>query len=335
MLFRSEGENLGDHGSSRVYPPEVVTPLGGLREHLGSSTRVVYERGTDTARVRQLAREADAVVLVVGLDHRDEGEWIPEKPEGDRGGDRRNLGLPLAEAQLIRAVSALNRRTVVVLIGGSAITMEEWRNEAPAILMAFYPGMEGGKALARVLFGEVNPSGKLPFTIPADTSWLPPFDPKAERVEYGYYHGYTLAEKKGIEPAFAFGFGLGYTRFGYSSLHLSTSTLAPDGTVEVSVDVTNQGQRPGEEIVELYAGFPASKVDRPVKLLRGFEKVALRPRESKTVRFTLRARDLAYWDTASGSFRVEEAAYEALVGASSRRADLIAASFRVTKETSQ
>ena len=331
---RADAENLGDHGSSRVYPPEVVTPLGGLREHLGSSTRVLYERGDDTARVRQLAREADAVVLVVGLDHQDEGEWIPEKPQGDRGGDRRNLGLPAADAELIRAVSALNRRTVVVLIGGSAITMEEWRNEAPAILMAFYPGMEGGKALARILFGDVSPSGKLPFTIPADTSWLPSFDPKAERVEYGYYHGYTLADKKGVEPAFAFGFGLGYTPFAYSSLHLSAATVAPDGAVEVSVDVANQGQRPGEEIVELYAGFPASKVDRPVKLLRGFDKVALSPGESKTVRFTLRARDLAYWDTASGSFQVEEAPYEALVGGSSRRADLLAASFRVTKETS-
>ena len=197
MGGRADAENLGDHGSSRVYPPRVVTPLDGLREHLGSGTRVVYERGTDAARVRQLAREADAVVLVVGLDHRDEGEWIPEKGEADRGGDRRSLALPLADAELIRAACALNRRTAVVLIGGSAITMEEWRNEAPAILMAFYPGMEGGKALARILFGDVSPSGKLPFTIPGDPSWLPPFDPKAERVEYGYYHGYTLAEKNG------------------------------------------------------------------------------------------------------------------------------------------
>ena len=197
MGGRADTENLGDHGSSRVYPPTVVTPLDGLREHLGSGTRVVYERGTDVARVRQLAREADAVVLVVGLDHRDEGEWIPEKGEADRGGDRRSLALPPADAELIRAACALNRRTVVVLIGGSAITMEEWRNEAPAILMAFYPGMEGGKALARILFGDVSPSGKLPFTIPGDPSWLPPFDPKAERVEYGYYHGYTLAEKNG------------------------------------------------------------------------------------------------------------------------------------------
>ena len=102
----------------------------------------------------------------------------------------------------------------MVLMGGGPLTMEEWRYEASAILLAFYPGMEGGRALARVLFGEVNPSGKLPFTVPGDPR-LPPFDPKAERVEYGYYHGYALAEKKGIELAFPFGFGLSYTRFVY------------------------------------------------------------------------------------------------------------------------
>ncbi|HEY5906805.1 MAG TPA: glycoside hydrolase family 3 C-terminal domain-containing protein, partial [Vicinamibacteria bacterium] len=250
-------ENLGDHGSSRVYPPEVVSPLAGLREYLGPGVRVVHELGGDMARVRQLAREADAVIVVAGLDHRDEGEHIPEKPEGDRGGDRRSLGLRDEEIQVIQAVSALNQRTAVVLIGGSAIVMEEWRNEAPAILMAFYPGQEGGRALARLLFGELSPSGKLPFTVPADASWLPSFDPQAERVEYGYYHGYTLAEKKGIEPAFAFGFGLSYTRFSYAHLRLDASDIPPEGQVAVSVDVTNAGARAGEEVAQLYAAFKA------------------------------------------------------------------------------
>jgi len=322
-------ENLGDHGSSRVYPPSVVSPLQGLREHLGAGTRVVHEVGADAARVRQLGREADAVVVIAGLDHRDEGEFIPERPESDRGGDRRDLALHAVDVELIHAVSALNPRTVVVLIGGSAITMEEWRNEAPAILMAFYPGEEGGLALARVLFGDVNPSARLPFTIPADVSWLPPFDPKATRAEYGYYHGYTLAEKKGIEPAFPFGFGLSYTRFAFSNLRLGAPEMAEDGSLEVSVDVANAGTRAGESVVQLYAGFPASTVDRPVKLLRGFDKVTLGPGESGTVRFALRARDLAYWDSAAGRFRVEEGAYEVLVGGSSRRADLLATAFRV------
>jgi beta-glucosidase len=322
-------ENLGDHGSSRVYPPSVVSPLQGLRDHLGAGTRVVHELGQDAARVRQLGREADAVVVIAGLDHRDEGESIPEKPEGDRGGDRRDLGLHADDVELIHAVSALNPRTIVVLIGGSALTMEEWRNEAPAILMAFYPGEEGGRALARVLFGDVNPSARLPFTIPADVSWLPSFDPKATRAEYGYYHGYTLAEKKGIEPAFPFGFGLSYTRFVFSNLHLASTEMADGGSLEVSVDVANAGTRAGDAVVQLYAGFSASTVDRPVKLLRGFDKVALGPGEKGAARFTLRAHDLAYWDTASGQFRVEEGGYEVLVGGSSRRADLLTAGFRV------
>jgi beta-glucosidase len=322
-------ENLGDHGSSRVYPPSVVSPLEGLREHLGPGARVVHELGQDTARVRQLGREADAVVVIAGLDHNDEGEFIPEKPEGDRGGDRRSLGLHDDEVQLIHVVSALNPRTIVVLVGGGAITMEEWRNEAPAILMAFYPGEEGGRALARVLFGDANPSARLPFTIPADLRALPPFDPGASRVEYGYYHGYTLAEKKGVEPAFPFGFGLSYTRFAFSNLRLSASEMAAEGSLQASIDVTNSGRRPGDAVVQLYAGFPASAVDRPVKLLRGFDKVPLNPGETRTVRFELRARDLAYWDTLSGAFRVEEGAYEVLAGGSSRRADLLSAGFRI------
>jgi len=326
-------ENLGDHGSSRVYPPsaEVVSPLRGLREHLGASTRVIHERGDDPARVRQLAREADAVVLVVGLDHRDEGEHIPQKPEGDRGGDRRRLALHEDEVRLIQVASALNRRTVVVVQGGGPVTMEEWRNEAPVILLAFYPGQEGGAALARLLFGDASPEAKLPFTIPGDPSWLPPFDPSATRVEYGYYHGYTLAEKKGIEPAFPFGFGLSYTRFAYANLRMQSALVSPGGSLEVQVDVTNTGPRPGAEVVQLYAGFPASAMDRPVKLLRGFDKIALEPGETKTVSFSLPARGLRHWDEAAARWRIEPGPYEVLVGGSSRRADLLSAGFRIAE----
>jgi beta-glucosidase len=322
-------ENMGDHGSSRVYPPTFVSPLSGLREYLGPGARLVHDLGTDPSRVRQLAREVDALVIVAGLDQRDEGEWIPENPEGDRGGDRRRLGLHEDEIQLIHGASALNPRTVVVLVGGGPLTMEEWRYEAPAILLAFYPGMEGGRALARVLFGDVSPSGKLPYTIPGDVSWLPPFDPKAQTVDYGYYHGYALAEKKGIEPALAFGFGLSYTRFSYGQLRLSQTAIPMDGSLDVEVEVTNVGSRSGEEVAQLYAGFPGSRIDRPRKLLRGFEKIALDKGQTKTVRFTLRARDLAYWDAAAGRFQVDPGAYEVLVGGSSRKEDLLLAGFRV------
>jgi len=198
------------------------------------------------------------------------------------------------------------------------------------ILMAWYSGMEGGTALARILFGEVNPSGKLPVTIPSDPLQLPPFDPNADSIEYGYYHGYTLADKKGYKPAFPFGYGLSYTAFKYSNLRLSAEQVAPDGALVATVDVANTGTRAGEGVVELYVGFPHARVDRPVKLLRGFTKVALGPGEKKTVTFTVRASDLAYYDPEASAWRVEPVEHEILVGGSSRPADVLKASFRVT-----
>jgi beta-glucosidase len=326
---RAEADNLGDHGSSRVYPPHVVTLLQGLQEYLGGTVRIVHEPGTDLARARRASREADAVVVVVGLDHTDEGESIPQKPSGERGGDRRSLALHPEETQLVKAAAGENKRVVVVLVGGSAITMEEWKGDVPAILMVWYPGMEGGHALARVLFGEVNPSGKLTITVPGDTTWLPSFDPAAQRVEYGYFHGYTLADQKGIEPAFAFGFGLSYTRFSYSAPRLKATDISADGALEAAVDVTNVGTRAGEEVVQLYAGFPKSAVERPKKVLRGFLKVSLAAGEKRTVPFRLAAADLAYYDVAAHAWRVEPTEYTVEVGGSSRPQDLVTAIFRV------
>jgi beta-glucosidase len=323
-------EDTGDHGSSRVYPPYVVTPLEGLRRYLGASANVVYDNGADLTRAKQATKSADAVVIVAGYDYRDEGEYIPQVPVPERGGDRTSLTLHPEEVELIRAVAAENPRTTVVLVGGSAIMMEEWKEKVGGILMAWYSGMEGGTALARILFGEVNPSGKLPVTIPSDPSQLPPFDPHADSIEYGYYHGYTLADKKGYKPAFPFGYGLSYTTFKYSNLRLSAAQVAPDGALAVAVDVGNTGVRAGEEVVELYVGFPHAEVDRPVKLLHGFAKAALGPGEKKTVTFTVRASDLAYYDPEASAWRVELVEHEILVGGSSRPADLLKASFHVT-----
>jgi beta-glucosidase len=324
-------ENIGDHGSSRVYPPYVITPLQGLRTYLDSGAQVSYESGADLARARQLAKTADAVVIVAGLDFRDEGEYIPEMPNpADRGGDRKNLHLRPEDVKLIQDLAPDNPRTIVVLTGGSAILMEEWKDKVNAILMAWYPGMEGGTALARILFGDVNPSGKLTVTFAKDASQLPPFDPPYQgSVEYGYYHGYTLAEKQGYEPSFPFGFGLSYTSFQYSNLKLAATQIAPDGELAVSADVTNTGTRSGEEVVQLYVGFPKAKVDRPVKLLRGFVRISLSPGEKKTVAFTVRAKDLAWYDPDSSAWRVEPVEHQVLVGSSSRAADLLQATFRI------
>ncbi len=325
----AQAPNLGDHGSSRVYPPDTVTVVEGLRDALGA-TSVIYEPGDDVLKARAAARAGDVVVVVAGFDHSDEGEYIPQNPDKrEWGGDREDLALKRADRELILAVAAENPRTIVVLIGGAAITVEEWQDKAAAILMAFYPGEQGGAALARLLLGRANPSGKLPFTVPRDAAQLPPFDNKSARVEYGYYHGYTLADKKGWEPRYPFGYGLSYTSYSYANLALDTPVAEEGATVTASVDVTNTGSRPGDEIVQLYVGFPGSKVDRPVKLLRGFERVSLAPGETKRVSLPVKVRDLAYYDVGAKAWTVERLDYPVLVGGSSRPSDLLAARFRV------
>jgi beta-glucosidase len=325
----ADAPNLGDYGSSRVYPPDTVTVVEGLREALGAG-RVVHEPGADLAKARAVARDASAVVVVAGFDQSDEGEYIPQKPNrADWGGDREDLALKDADRELILAVAAENPRTVVVLIGASAITVEEWQEKAGAILMAFYPGEQGGNALARLLLGRAGPSGKLPFTVPKDARQLPPFDNRSLAVEYGYYHGYTLADKKGWEPRYPFGYGLGYSTFVCSNLSLDARQATVDAVVHAAVDLANTGSRPGEEVVQLYVGFPASKVDRPVKLLRGFEKVPLAPGETRRITIPVAVKDLAYYDPAAKAWVVERGAYTVQVGPSSRQSDLLTSSFEV------
>ena len=328
----ADTEDIGDHGSSRVYPPYVITPLKGLHRYLGANTQISYESGADLARAHLLVKSSDAVVIVAGYDFLDEGEYTPAVPiPADRGGDRKDLHLHKDDVNLIQQLAPDNPKTIVVLVGGSAILIDEWKDKVNSILMSWYSGMEGGTALARILFGDVNPSGKLTVMFPANPSQLPPFSPPySASVDYGYYHGYTLAEKKGYQPSLPFGFGLSYTTFQYSNLHLGTTEIAPDGDLPVSVEVTNTGTRSGEEVVQLYVGFPNAKVDRPVKLLRGFSKVLLSPGEKKSVTFTVHARDLAYYDPESSAWRVEPVLHQILVGSSSRPADLLQATFGVT-----
>jgi beta-glucosidase len=318
--------NTGDMGSSNVVPPGVITVLAGLKEAAGSSVRVLHDPGTDPASLKTAITGADAVVVVAGLTSQDEGEWIPSLKLGR---DRRSLALRAADISLIRTVAAANPNTVVVLEGGSAITTEEWKSGVRAILMAFYPGMEGGRAIARVLFGDVNPSGKMTVTTPAHPSWLPPFTPLAPAIDYGYYHGYTLAEKRGVEPAYAFGSGLSYTRFTYANLQVFPAEVPADGRIDVAVDVTNAGARAGREVTQLYIGFPNAAIDRPVKLLRGFNKIEIAPGETKTVRFSVNVADLAYWDQASKAWKVERVPHDVYVGGSSRTADLLRTSVTV------
>jgi beta-glucosidase len=242
------------------------------------------------------------------------------------------LSLKPRDLKVIQAAVKANPRCVVALVGGSVFTMEEWRDDVRAILMAWYFGMEGGHALARVLFGDVNPSGKLPLTTPEDEKQLPFFDEFADSIEYGPYHGYTLFDWNGQEPAFPFGHGRSYTTYTYANLAVATPRVPADGRVDVAVDVTNTGARAGEEVVQLYVGFEGAPVERPLKLLRAFAKVALAPGETRTVPLHVAARDLARYDPEAKAWKVDAMRYGVFVGPSSRTADLLKSSFTVAPQ---
>ena len=313
--------NLGDRGSSSVNPPYAVTILDGLKSAAGPDTQIVFDDGSDPARMIECAKAADVVIAIVGYTWEDEGEFIPgnealegldpDKQMPSRGGDRSSLNLLKSDEDMIANLSDANDRLLVGVMSGSAVIMESWRNKPAAIMMTWYPGMEGGNAFASAIFGDINPEGRLPFTIPTDADHLPFFDAEADDIKYGLYHGYTLLEKSGQRAAFPFGFGLGYTEFTYGDIRATKGDKLP--TFEI--DVTNTGDKPGTETVQFYIGFGESLIDRPVKLLRGFEKLFLRPGETKTVAFSVTHQDLAYYDETSRSWQVEPVGHTAHIGA--------------------
>ena len=313
----ADNKNTGDHGSSYVRQKNIITPLQGIKNSVGDKVKVIHNEGKDIDVAQQIAQSVDSVVVIVGYTSKDEGEYIPHISKGL--GDRPNLGLKKDDIKLIEAVAKVNEKCVVVLVGGSAILMEEWKEKIPSILMAWYSGMEGGHALANILFGKVNPSGKLPLTIPKDPSQLPYFKIDIDEIEYGYYHGYTLMEKENIEPAFPFGFGLSYTEYVYKNIRVE---LAEDKII-VKVDVSNIGVIAGEEIVQLYVGFENSIVDRPLKLLRGFKRVALKTNETKTVSIEVKKKDFAWYNPDNKAWEVENIEYTIYVGPSSKNEDLL------------
>lgn len=242
--------------------------------------------------------------------------------EGE-GNDRPSMDLPGDQAALIKAVTGTNRRTIVILNNGTPVTMKGWLPFVPCLLEAWFPGQEGGAAIADILFGDANPSGKLPDTLAADRADYPDFAnfPGANHVvNYAedIYVGYRHFDKADVKPLFPFGFGLSYTTFKYSNLKLSSGTLNPDGSVTASVDITNTGKRAGEEVVQLYVHDVKPAVDRPVRELKGFAKISLQPDEMKTLTFRVKPRDLAYYNVQGQQWKANAGEYEIEVGSSSR-----------------
>ncbi len=316
--------NTGDlKGSSAVFPPYTVTPLEGIKNALGSDVEIRYADGRIPHQAQEFAKGADAVLVVAGLTSNDEGEFI--ESGNNIGGDRKDLGLHPEDIQLIEAVAEANSNVIVCLQGGSTILVEPWKDIVKAILVQWYPGMEGGTALANILFGEVNPSAKLPVTIPAAPQQLPYYDMYATDIVYDYYHGYFLADKNNYAVSYPFGFGLSYTTYAYSNAKVSKT----GDTITVSADVKNTGSRAGEEVVQLYIGYKDSQVERHVKDLKGFAKVHLEPGESKTVSIEINKQDLAYYCAECGKWTVEDIGYTAMIGASSACKDLLKADFNL------
>jgi len=292
--------NLGDLGSSNVHPPTTVTILDGLRAAL-PDVAINYDGD---------AAAADAAIVVVGYRSVDEGEymfatdeaslrlmpwplstklaaraidWLVQRYQASGrvyGGDRASLTLRAQDEELIARVAAANPRTIVVVIAGSAVIAEAWRKSVPAILLVWYPGMEGGHALADVVLGRVEPGGRLPFSIPTAAEHLPPFNRDARRIRYDRWHGYRKLERDDHPPAFPFGFGLGYTSFRFTELSVDTRGRT------ATVTVHNTGARDGSAVVQLYATR-----DREPRQLVGFTRCDLAAGATRTVTFGWRRID--------------------------------------------
>ena len=291
-----------------------VTPLEGIRKAVSRRTKIVFARGCGIwggsrdgfGEAVAVAKESDAAILVIGgVSNVDAGlGWGGDaRPMTcGEGRDRSDLDPPGVQGELVQAVHETGTPTIVVLVHGRPYTVEWMAEHVPALVEAWYPGDQGGHALADVLFGKVNPSGRLPVSIPRRTGHVPVFynhKPSAR----GFYHTPGTPERPGRdyvfsspEPLFPFGHGLSYTTFRYANLRVSPRKIRPAGRVKVSVDVRNAGKIVGKEVVQLYLNDVASTVTTPVKALRRFEKIALQPGERRTVNFVLAPEDMEILD---------------------------------------
>jgi beta-glucosidase len=264
------------------------------------------------AAALDVARSCDVVIVCVGNSPESEAGWamVSSPSEGKEGIDRQAIVLQPDQEDFVRRVIAVNPRTVVVLLANFPYAMPWAAESATTILQATHASQELGNALADVIFGAVNPGGKLAQTWPKSLDQLPPMN------DFDLRHGRTYMYFRG-EPQYPFGYGLSYTTFELDHLRTSAETLDSNGSISVTVDLHNRGSREGDEVVQLYVRFPESKVERPLKQLRGFQRVTAKAGETKAVSLELRAADLAYWSPERHAWTVEPGPVELLVGNSS------------------
>jgi beta-glucosidase len=310
--FETRDLNAGSH--------KVVVEHHGRPGFLGARFRFgIVQRGTYVnAAAEKLASSADAVAVAVGFN-----------PESESEGADRTFRLPPGQDELIEKMAALNKRTIVVITSGGSVDMRPWLDRVPALIEAWYPGQEGGRALAEILFGEENPSGRLPVTFelrwednPAHDSYYPA--PGTEQVAYkeGVFVGYRGYDHNGSKPLFPFGYGLSYTTFRYDNLSIRPAPSNSGLAYEVSFNVMNTGQREGAEVAEVYVGESKPSVPRPAKELKGFARISLRPGATQRVTIVLDRRAFSYYDTSAHDWRADAGAFTIFVGNSESQAQL-------------
>jgi beta-glucosidase len=302
-------------------PHKIVLEQHGRSNRFGAWLRLgIMAHGTTVnTEAKRIAASADVAVVAVGFD-----------PDTESEGADRTFGLPPGQDELIREIASANKNTVVVITSGGSVDMNTWVDRVPALLEAWYPGQEGGRALADVLLGDVNPSGRLPVTFerrwednPVHDSYYP--EPGTKRIVYkeGIFVGYRGYEHNQTRPLFPFGYGLSYTSFRYANLSVKPLTDDSSGPrYEVSFDVQNTGSRPGAEVAQVYVSDKQTKIPRPEKELKGFVKVNLKPGETRRVNVTLDKRAFSYYDVNTKQWRAEPGKYEVLVGHSSAEIEL-------------
>lgn len=306
-------DNLGDHGSSCTYPPYVTHVVDGIRNNV-SGAEIIYYSGDNLTHCRRIVKDASAVIIIAGNDYKSEGEHVKADESVNSsftyGGDRVNgIALSKEHLDIIDAVSDIRDDAIIVLTGGSAFTVEEFVDKVGAIIMQFYPGMEGGNALGEILFGKVNPSGHIPFTIPCHEEDLADVKWDATEQHYEFFHGYTRLEKLHKPIRYPFGHGLSYTTFEYSDLK---ATIEEDKLV-ATFKVRNSGNYDGDCVPMMFIKTPGIAVEREERLLKGFKRISLQKGEEKEVTLETKLAELNYYDESSNSWKFESGKYLIMV----------------------